>query len=59
MFNYRNYNKHFYPSLHFRITGVMVGCIPLSMGIEFGAVGFGGKVESVKYAGAGRCMLVK
>jgi len=31
----------------------------LSMGIEFGNVGFGGKIESVKYAGAGRCMLVK
>lgn len=31
----------------------------LSMGIEFGNVGFGGKIESVKYAGAGRCMLVR
>lgn len=31
----------------------------LSMGIEFGTVGFGGKIEAVKYAGAGRCVLVK
>jgi len=26
----------------------------LSMGVEFGNVGFGGKIESVKYAGAGK-----
>ena len=31
----------------------------LCMGLEFGNVGFGGKIEPVKYAGAGRCMLVK
>ncbi len=30
----------------------------LSMGIEFGNVGFGGKIESVKYAGAGKIVKV-
>lgn len=31
----------------------------LSIGLEFGIVGFGGKIEAAKYAGAGKCMLVK
>ena len=31
----------------------------LSIGLEFGTVGFGGKIEAVKHAGAGRCALVK
>lgn len=31
----------------------------LSMGLEFGNVGFGGNIEPVKLAGAGKCMLVK
>lgn len=30
----------------------------LSVGLEFGTVGFGGKIEAVKRAGAGRCALV-
>lgn len=31
----------------------------LSLGIEFGAVGFGGKIEAVKHTGAGRIMLAR
>lgn len=30
----------------------------LSMGVEFGNVGFGGKIESVKYAGSGKILQV-
>jgi len=30
----------------------------LSLGIEFGTVGFGGKTEAVKYSGAGKIMMV-